>query len=244
VAVFVADSIDRPSELHFHMITRFPSLLPLVVVGACLPLQALAHALWLEKNEAGRLQLSFGEYEAGLREPAEKIEKMGPIRIEARSAGRNTPVDLKPSPTGLVSEKEASVDAVYLFHADKGGVRDLSKHGLGIARSLSYGRFLGATWPSLKADFPLDIIPLGGLGRQVLVEFQGKPLPKAKLEIVAPNGWMREIKTNENGVAELPAPWPGLYVVTTSTQDKTPGEYDGKKYDNVSYRMTLTFAIP
>ena len=58
----------------------------------------------------------------------------------------------------------------------------------------------------------LDIVPAGKPG-QFKVFYQGKPLAKAKAELIAESGWKREFKTDEQGAFEATLPWRGGYVI-------------------------------
>jgi hypothetical protein len=51
----------------------------------------------------------------------------------------------------------------------------------------------------------LDIVPAGKPGA-FKVFYQGKPLAKAKLDVIAESGWKREFKTDEQGAVEAALP--------------------------------------
>ena len=68
------------------------------------------------------------------------------------------------------------------------------------------------------------------------VFYQGKPLAKAKAELIAESGWKREFKTDEQGAFEATLPWRGAYVIEVPHTDATPaggegaGAYDRKRF--------------
>ena len=69
-----------------------------------------------------------------------------------------------------------------------------------------------ADFKELPAVNTLDIVPAGKPG-QFKVFYQGKPLAKAKAELIAESGWKREFKTDEQGCFEATLPWRGGYVI-------------------------------
>jgi hypothetical protein len=98
----------------------------------------------------------------------------------------------------------------------------------------------------------LDIVPTGS-AEQFKVWFKGQPLAKTAVTIYAPNGWWQEHKTGADGSVALARPWRGQYVIEVIFLEPTAGEFDGKKYNAVRHRATLTvqqadgaetFAVP
>lgn len=73
------------------------------------------------------------------------------------------------------------------------------------------------------------------------VYFKKIPLPKAKIMVYAPNLWMQEHHSDENGKVKITTPWPGLYVPEVIHTEKQPGEFQGKKFSAVRHRATLSF---
>ena len=73
--------------------------------------------------------------------------------------------------------------------------------------------------------------------------YQGKPLAKAKLELIAELGWKREFKTDEQGAVEAPLPWRGTYVIEVQHSDATPGKLGEEAYDTVRCASTLSFRL-
>ncbi len=69
----------------------------------------------------------------------------------------------------------------------------------------------------------LDIVPAGKPGL-FKVFYQGKPLAKAKAELIAESGWKREFKTDEQGAFEAPLPWRGGYVIEVAAHRRHAGQ--------------------
>jgi hypothetical protein len=84
----------------------------------------------------------------------------------------------------------------------------------------------------------LDIVPAGKPGL-FKVFYQGKPLAKAKAELIAESGWKREFKTDEQGAFEATLPWRGGYVIEVQHTDATPGKRGEEAYDSIRCASTL-----
>ncbi len=103
----------------------------------------------------------------------------------------------------------------------------------------------------------LDIVPITShldpikgtispkVGEEVVLQvvFRGQPLAKAKPMAYAPNGWIRELRTNASGITRFTPLWPGTYVIDYVNLEKTPGEFQGKTYEAVRHRATFTIQV-
>lgn len=61
-------------------------------------------------------------------------------------------------------------------------------------------------------------------GGKFRVVSKGKPLAKAKVEIITPSGWVREVHTGEDGEFAVELPWRGTHVFEIQYADKAPGK--------------------
>ncbi|MEL1242576.1 hypothetical protein [Flavobacterium flavipallidum] len=64
-----------------------------------------------------------------------------------------------------------------------------------------------------------------------------------KVKVIAPNGWEKELWTNENGEFSFTPIWSGNYMIEFSQTEKSAGEHNGKKYDEIwkmaTYQLTI-----
>lgn len=201
---------------------------------------ASAHYLWIERQGDGRARLYFGEYQDNEREKAGgRLDEIRDPRAwfldrharrrELTAAKRADHFDLGP------------VNATAAVFAEESGyeVRDWTRFGYGVAKPMFYARY--ATRGTVSAQEPqlaLDIVPLDA--QRLRVTFRGSPLAKVKLTVFAPNGWTQERRTDEAGEANIATPWPGQYVVEVIHLERRPGEFEGKSYENLRHRMTLS----
>ena len=197
---------------------------------------AAAHSIWIEREGDGA-RIFFGEFDENLREASPGLlDRLDP---QARVAG---------------SDKELKVDRTAGFFAVAGPLgkdaavvaedaRITERRGDKSAKVLSK---LGARYSADFREQPpvnaLDIVPAGKPGL-FKVFYQGKPLAKAKLELIAESGWKREFKTDEQGAVDAPLPWRGAYVIEVQHSDATPGKLGEQAYESVRCASTLSFRV-
>jgi hypothetical protein len=218
-------------------------LLRAALLSLMLPAVAQAHYVWIESETNKEARLYFGEFNEGVREKAGG-------RLEERAAleaWAEFPQDAKQV---LELLKRPDHFAVRLDKANgwvlavdtKSEVKDYRKNRLGIVKPMFYARTaignqLAAAVPSLT----LDILPVPGDAKAVQVFFAGRPLPNAKVSVYAPNLWMQELQADAQGKLTPSTPWPGRYVLDVIHEEAKPGEFNGKGYESLRHRMTLSF---
>jgi hypothetical protein len=198
---------------------------------------ASAHTLWLEREGDGA-RLYFGEFDENLREASPGLlDRLSP---QARIAGSDKALKVDKTAgffavTGAVGADDSVVAEDARITERRGAekpTRVLSRLG---ARTV-------ADFKERPAVNTLDVVPAGKPGA-FKVFYQGKPLAKAKLELIAESGWKREFKTDEQGAVEAPLPWRGAYVIEVQHTDATPGKLGEEAYDSVRCASTLAFRV-
>lgn len=63
--------------------------------------------------------------------------------------------------------------------------------------------------------------------------YEGKIAKEQKMKVIAPNGWEKELWSNENGEVSFTPIWPGKYMVEFAYTEKASGDHNGKKYDEI-----------
>jgi hypothetical protein len=193
---------------------------------------AAAHSIWVEREGDGA-RIYFGEFDENLREASPGL--LDRLKPEAKVAG---------------SDKALKVDKTAGFFAVAGAVgKDDSIVAENVAITERRGdkptkvltRLGARTVADFKEQAPvntLDIVPAGKPGL-FKVFYQGKPLAKAKAELIAESGWKREFKTDEQGTFEATLPWRGAYVIEVQHTDAAPGKRGEEAYDSVRCASTL-----
>lgn len=217
------------------------SVIKTIVGGAlCVAGAAQAHYLWIEPGDTGA-RLYYGEADVLLMEKSPgKLDN-----IKAPQAFVPDAISGKPS-VATISRADgyfaiASRAPVILAAEESLEVRDLSKHGLGLAKSNYYARH-GQPGISGNVSVAPLVLDVQGRGPNALtVLYRGQPLKDAKLEVIAPNTWVQEHQTDAQGMVAINTPWRGRYVVHILHVDKTPGEFADKKYEALRNHFTYTF---
>jgi hypothetical protein len=209
------------------------ALLALSFIGA-----ASAHSLWLERQGDG-LRLYFGEFEENLREASPGLlDRLSPQAKVAMAADKALKVD-KTAGFFTVAGAVSAGDSVVAEDVRIAEHRTAEKVTRVLAR-------LGARYVADFKERPpvntLDVVPAGKPGA-FKVFYLGKPLAKAKLELIAESGWKREFKTDEQGAVEAPLPWRGTYVIEVQHSDATPGKLGEEAYDTLRCASTLSFRL-
>ena len=210
------------------------------LVAFAMPLLANAHYIWLERDTK-TARLYFGEV-AEVREqsPGRMDDIKGP-KAWALSTGATTELNVKRTQkyfaiTGALTPQLVATESGY-------EVKDWTSSGIGVVKPMYYARH--SAWPLKAAIAPakelkLDIQPVAGSKDSFVVLFDGKPLPKTKAVIYAPNDWEKEYKTDDAGQIKMALPWKGQYAIEVIYKEATPGEFEGKKFDAYRHRAILT----
>lgn len=200
---------------------------------------ARAHYLWLETDGA-EARVYYGEAEADLREKSPgKLDNMNVPRVVAvPAAGPAAPLPVSRS-AGYFAVAGADSAASLLAAEESAGIRDLAKYGLGMAKSNYYARYGLPHGQEVETGLVLDVA--GRAPNQLTVLYRGRPLKDAKVEVIAPNTWVQEHKTDAQGSVAINTPWRGRYVVHVLHIDPTPGSFEGKRYDSLRNHFTYSF---
>lgn len=211
-----------------------------------LPSVAQAHYIWIERS-ANTARLYFGEV-AEVREQspgrmddirAPKAWALGTAVPNPGSANHALNVERTPHYFTLGGALAPQLIARETHYP----VKDWSANGMGMVKPMFYARH--SAWPLKQAiapasELPLDIQPLPGSTHAFLVLFNGKPLANTKLVVYAPNDWQQDHKTDDAGRVRLALPWRGQYVLEAIYKESQAGEFEGKPFDSIRHRTTLT----
>jgi uncharacterized GH25 family protein len=73
--------------------------------------------------------------------------------------------------------------------------------------------------------------------------YQGAPAKEQKIKVIAPNGWEKELWTNDKGEISFTPLWSGNYMVEFAYTEKASGEHNGKKYDEIWKMATYLITV-
>lgn len=223
-------------------------LLPVLLGLAAFVAQPVsAHQLWIEQD-GGNAKLFFGEYGDNLRETSPgMLDKLPSVQAQVVTLEGNDWLTPKKTATAydlgtrvVRGQVLLAQESRYPSWEKKDGDKSVRTVWIPAARFVPD---LGPQEPNLA----LDVFPGRGVG-QFRVTYLNKPLADAKVEVIAPSGWKRELKTDAEGVIRVELPWKGPWAIEVQHTDKNPGERPGatgpEKYDVAMFVTTLTFEQP
>ncbi len=209
---------------------------------ACLGTTAQAHQVWIEQS-ANQARVHFGEYADNLRETSpgllDKFTGMPALELQS-AGGKAQRVPGERTATAFTYALPGAT-ADTLFAEAPYPLIDRSKGGKPALLWRPAARWVAGLGQPVAATAPLDMVPTGRAG-ELRVVFNGQPLPKTQVTLVAPSGWAREATTGADGTVQFTLPWKGQYVAEVKHSDPTPGERNGEKFGETSYLTSLTFA--
>lgn len=218
------------------------SMLALAAVFTLAGNCAQAHQIWLESAN-GQARLHFGEFNDNLRETSpgslDKFTTVPALEL-ARGDTRQT---IEGTRTKDAFSYPLAGTADTLLTQAPYPVIDRSKRNQPNLLWKPAARWVARADQAIAPTAPLDLVPTGKPG-QFRVVFQGAPLAKAKVQMVAPSGWAREERSADDGTVNFALPWKGQYVAEVKHSDQATGEQGGVQYAEVGYLMTLSFVQP
>lgn len=203
--------------------------------------QAAAHQIWIEP--AGKAySLHFGEYDENLKETSPGLlDKMPAPSVVSVVGGEVKPVVASKGKDGFALDAKAQKDGSIVAE-----VRNYPAFERKNGETVTRGKWVPAARyvSSFAAQEPknmLDIVPFGVEGKFRLT-LRGQPLAKTKLTLVAPNGWQKQLQSDDKGEFEVDTLWQGVYAIEVAHKEAVAGEIDGDKYDSISFTSTLSFS--
>lgn len=202
---------------------------------------AQAHYLWIEPGGTDA-KVYFGEADAGVKEksPGKLDSIKAPQAFVVNTMGKATAVPMNRTADSFVILSPQTVPALLVLEESL-EVRDLTKHGLGFAKSNYYAR-QGQAATDAETPLAMDLQRRGP--NTFTVMYRGRPVPNAKLEVIAPNTWIQQHTTDAQGVVQINTPWRGQYVLHVLHVDNVSGEFAGKHYDSLRHHFTFSFINP
>lgn len=233
---------DQPTTTRKQRLQRSFMIAFIIVFSflLCLLASAPAHEVWIEETSDGKVMVRFAEYGDDYEKSPGYLDGLYPV--VAWTPGEKGPnlIDAVKKEDGYLLT-DATTKQPLLVEAPYA----VMKRGKGPARKpLFYARWhtpsLGAAKPALN----YDIVPTGN-GSEVQVHLRGKPLPEAKLTVVAPDGKEEEITANAEGKVTFDAAKPGNYLIYGKHQrEEFPGLSVGVAYDTISHNCSLFWKQP
>lgn len=213
---------------------------------ACLlavPGLALAHFPYIHLDGEGERRALHAYFGHGV-EPtdAKYFSRLEGAKVSrVTSDGKIEPLLLSPTKGSLVSKPVDAQPAAYLFEKDQGVI---SRNGDYLLTN--YAKTLSGpeAWSLDTAkQLRLDMTPERD-GETVTFTVRWNGRPAANIDVVVELGQEKqEGVTDAQGRFTAKLNKPGIYTVRAWRIDKTPGERNGKVFDDVRYYSTLTLDV-
>lgn len=223
---------------------RFSSFLSAAVLLHAALSTASAHQMWIEPLTTATPQLSvrFGEFGDSVEKSPGYLDALAPVVAWLPPAAGKDAEPLavtKQSDHFLVPATGADAFAFTNFPV-------MGKEGAPGKLPLFYLRWHAAgpakAAESLLPAHILDLVPEGA--GVVRVFFRNEPMAGAAVTLMSPGGVESSLTANKEGRITLPAPVPGLTLLTVNQKETLAGTHLGKTYTTTSHNASLSWITP
>jgi hypothetical protein len=210
--------------------------------------QLLAHALWIETNPKGKrdkaqeVKIYFGEFAGKDISLTEKwFSDLNDFSLVVITPNKQqiklTATAKKEYYTALFTPTNDGVYTIVMQHT----VKDVY-HNMKLDYNSSATVVVGNQFEGNDAFINPNIVSLFSVSAfyakenkemKLLALLNSKVAAGQEIKVVAPNGWAKELYTSEKGEVTFTPLWPGKYMAEFAYTEKTPGEHNGKKYEEV-----------
>ncbi|MEL1255157.1 hypothetical protein AAEO57_15310 [Flavobacterium sp. DGU38] len=217
-----------------------------------------AHALWIEtkatgtKGKAQEISVFFGEYADNDITKADKwfsdLKEFTLIVISpSKKETKLTAKALENKYQAFFTPDEDGVYTIAMHHKVKDVygtmVLDYNSSATVTVGIATKGNEATAN-SNVISLFSKDVINAKQKNKvTVTASYDGKIAKEQKIKVIAPNGWEKELWSNENGEVSFTPIWSGNYMVEFAYTEKTAGEHNGKKYDEIWKMATYLIAV-
>jgi hypothetical protein len=220
--------------------------------------QLFAHALWIEtkatgtKGKAQEISIYFGEFSDNDITKADKwFSDLKDFSLIVISPSKK---EVKLTSKALENKYQA------FFTPDEDGVYTIAMHhkvkdvygtmvlDYNSSATVTVGNASKGNEASVNSNiislFSKDVTAAKqNVKINVNALYESKIAKEQKMKVIAPNGWEKELWSNENGEISFTPLWSGNYMVEFAYTEKASGEHNGKKYDEVWKMATYLIAV-
>lgn len=190
---------------------------------------AQAHEVWVERDGTGPARIYLGE-------PAQVLPEGGDPEFEKLKAPRLVPAS-QAAQTRKAGYIEVAVPAGDVRLIDDSVFAPWGEDGK--KEGVIYYARAGRT--EAKAGLPLEIVPTAAHADSFTLVRDGKPVPAAKLTVISPDKWTKELVTDAQGRVTLPLKAKGRFIVTGTQEEKGDLTLANQKVATLYHIATLTF---
>lgn len=220
----------------------------LVLLAVSFSTQLFAHALWIETNATGikgkpqEVKIYFGEFaDKDISLTAKWFSDLKDFTLTVIAPDKRetklTAVATTDYYKATFTPGENGVYTVIMHHT----VKD-TYDGMKIDYNSSATVMVGNQPTGNNAEVNSNIISLfsdavvaAKQNKNMLLKaiYDGKLSEGQEIKVFAPNGWGKELYSNEKGEVSFSPLWPGKYMAEFAYTEKAEGEHNGKQYKEI-----------
>lgn len=231
------------------------SLLLLMLITAP---SLFAHALWIEtkatgtKGKAQEISIYFGEFADNDITKADKwfsdlkdftLVLVSPSKKETKLTSKA----LENKYQAFFTPDEDGVYTIAMHHKVKDVygtmVLDYNSSATVVVGNKTAGNYATANNNVISVFSENADIAKKNVKINVFALYDGVPAKEQKAKVIAPNGWEKELWTNDKGEISFTPIWSGNYMVEFAYTEKASGEHNGKKYDEIWKMATYLISV-
>jgi hypothetical protein len=210
----------------------------LVTVAALLTATHVqAHEIWLEQDPSGPARVFIGEPEYPV--PAGGDPEFP--RLRAPTVFRSDPAKLA-TLTRRADHIEAALAGSGDIRLRDAAIFDPERQPDGSYSARIYYARAGRSEPKASLDF--EIVPQEPGGNVFQILFKGQPTPREGVRIIRPDGWLKNIKSDEAGRFAVPTELSGRYLVYVDHEERADHQHGEMRVSKTTHVATLTFVKP
>lgn len=236
---------------------RLRNLLFILLLVAGAP-KLFAHALWLDtkatavKGKSHEISIYFGEFsDNDITKSKEWFSDLKDFTLVLISPSKKetilTTKALETKYQAYFSPDEEGVYTVILHHKVKDVygtmVLDYNSSASIVVGNKTSGNNASQNKNSIAVFCENFDMAKSNAKINLLALYEGLPAKEQKVKVIAPNGWEKELWTNTNGEISFTPLWSGNYMIEFAYTEKTSGDHNGKKYDEIwkmaTYKITV-----
>jgi len=217
-----------------------------------------AHALWIEtkatgtKGKAQEISVFFGEFSDNDITPSAKwfsdLKDFSLVVISpSKKETKLTATALENKYQAFFTPDEDGVYTVVMHHTVKdvyGTMKlDYNSSATVLVGNAAKGNEAAAN-SNIISVFSKDVATAKQKTKiNVNALYEGKEAKEQKIKVIAPNGWEKELWSNDKGEISFSPIWSGNYMVEFAYTEKAAGEHNGKKYDEIWKMATYLISV-
>jgi len=220
--------------------------------------QLFAHALWIEtkatgtKGKAQEISVFFGEFSDNDITPAAKwfsdlkdfsLVVISPSKKETKLNAKA----LENKYQAFFTPDEDGVYTVVMHHIVK-DVYGTMKLDYNSSATVTIGNASKGNEAAANSNVIVLFFKEATTAKQkatlnVNAFYEAKEAKEQKIKVIAPNGWEKELWSNDKGEISFTPIWSGNYMVEFAYTEKAAGEHNGKKYDEIWKMATYLITV-